>query len=105
MVAEGKADVYPRFAPTMEWDTAAGHAIARAAGMEVYQACLLYTSSDAETGFYIVKFMRELRSGNVDAFMERLKVFFAGMPYEPVSYTHLDVYKRQLLIKDMGKKN
>lgn len=38
LVAEGKADVYPRFAPTMEWDTAAGHAIARAAGMEVYQA-------------------------------------------------------------------
>lgn len=37
LVAEGKADVYPRFAPTMEWDTAAGHAIARAAGMEVYQ--------------------------------------------------------------------
>lgn len=26
--------------------------------------------------------MRELRAGNVDAFMERLKVFFAGMPYE-----------------------
>ena len=25
LVAEGKADVYPRFAPTMEWDTAAGH--------------------------------------------------------------------------------
>ena len=38
--------------------------------------------SDAETGFYIVKFMRELRSGNVDAFMERLKVFFTGMLYE-----------------------
>ncbi len=32
LVAEGTADVYPRFAPTMEWDTAAGHAIARAAG-------------------------------------------------------------------------
>ena len=28
LVAEGKADVYPRFAPTMEWDTAAGHAVA-----------------------------------------------------------------------------
>lgn len=27
MLAEGKADIYPRFAPTMEWDTAAGHAI------------------------------------------------------------------------------
>lgn len=32
LVAEGVADVYPRFAPTMEWDTAAGHAIAKAAG-------------------------------------------------------------------------
>lgn len=36
LIAEGKADVYPRFAPTMEWDTAAGHAIIRAAGKEVY---------------------------------------------------------------------
>lgn len=35
MVAEGKADVYPRFAPTMEWDTAAGHAICTAAGCVV----------------------------------------------------------------------
>lgn len=32
LVAEGKADLYPRFGPTMEWDTAAGHAIAVAAG-------------------------------------------------------------------------
>lgn len=31
-VAEGAADIYPRFGPTMEWDTAAGHAIVRAAG-------------------------------------------------------------------------
>jgi 3'(2'), 5'-bisphosphate nucleotidase len=31
-LAEGVADVYPRFAPTMEWDTAAGDAILRAAG-------------------------------------------------------------------------
>ena len=31
-IAEGKADVYPRFAPTMEWDTAAGHAIIEQAG-------------------------------------------------------------------------
>ncbi len=35
LVAEGKADVYPRFAPTMEWDTAAGHAIAKCAGKMV----------------------------------------------------------------------
>jgi len=32
MIAEGRADVYPRLAPTMEWDTAAGHAILTAAG-------------------------------------------------------------------------
>lgn len=32
MVAEGKADAYPRFAPTMEWDTAAGHAVVSAMG-------------------------------------------------------------------------
>ncbi len=31
-IAEGVADVYPRFGPTMEWDTAAGDAILRAAG-------------------------------------------------------------------------
>lgn len=34
-VADGSADEYPRFAPTMEWDTAAGDAVARAAGCEV----------------------------------------------------------------------
>jgi len=35
LVAEGTAHVYPRFAPTMEWDTAAGQAIAVAAGAKV----------------------------------------------------------------------
>ena len=35
LMAEGKADIYPRFGPTMEWDTAAGHAIARASGCSV----------------------------------------------------------------------
>lgn len=32
LLAEGQADVYPRFGRTMEWDTAAGHAVLRAAG-------------------------------------------------------------------------
>ncbi len=41
LVAEGKADIYPRFGPTMEWDTGAGHAIAKAAGKMV---------TDHETG-------------------------------------------------------
>lgn len=34
-VAEGRADIYPRLGPTMEWDTAAGHAIATASGARV----------------------------------------------------------------------
>ncbi|MAY63392.1 MAG: 3'(2'),5'-bisphosphate nucleotidase [Rhizobiales bacterium] len=32
LLAEGEADLYPRFGPTMEWDTAAGDAVLRAAG-------------------------------------------------------------------------
>ncbi|WP_234031443.1 3'(2'),5'-bisphosphate nucleotidase CysQ family protein [Lentibacillus cibarius] len=35
LVAEGKADYYPRYAPTMEWDTGAGQAIVEAAGGSV----------------------------------------------------------------------
>ncbi len=37
-LAQGVADVYPRFGPTMEWDTAAGHAVLDAAGGRVVQA-------------------------------------------------------------------
>ena len=36
MVAEGKADIYYRHGPTMEWDTGAGQAILQAAGGTVY---------------------------------------------------------------------
>lgn len=65
LVAEGRADVYPRFAPTMEWDTAAGHAICRAAGCEVYrveqpsaaptQSPLVYNKEDLLNPWFIVK--------------------------------------------------
>jgi 3'(2'), 5'-bisphosphate nucleotidase len=37
LLVEGKADIYPRFAPTMEWDTAAAHAIVNEAGLRVYE--------------------------------------------------------------------
>ncbi len=37
LIAEGRADVYPRFGPTMEWDIAAGHAIVEAAGAKLLQ--------------------------------------------------------------------
>ena len=38
MVADGTADVYPRFGPTMEWDTGAAHAVALYAGKDVTNA-------------------------------------------------------------------
>jgi 3'(2'), 5'-bisphosphate nucleotidase len=37
LVVENKADVYPRFGPTMEWDTAAPHAIINAIGLKVLE--------------------------------------------------------------------
>jgi 3'(2'), 5'-bisphosphate nucleotidase len=37
MVAEGKAQIYPRFAKTFEWDTAAGQAIVECSGGKVLQ--------------------------------------------------------------------
>ncbi|STW32050.1 adenosine-3'(2'),5'-bisphosphate nucleotidase [Klebsiella michiganensis] len=36
LVAEGQAQLYPRFGPTSTWDTAAGHAVASAAGAHVH---------------------------------------------------------------------
>ena len=59
LVAEGSADVYPRFAPTMEWDTAAGNAIARAAGREMVNAetgePLTYNKPDLHNPWFIVR--------------------------------------------------
>lgn len=63
LVAEGAADAYPRFAPTMEWDTAAGHAIVKAAGGEIYQAGkqipLQYNKADLLNPSFIVEKIKE----------------------------------------------
>lgn len=37
MVATGEAEIYPRLGPTMEWDTAASHAVVKASGKNVYR--------------------------------------------------------------------
>lgn len=59
IVAEGKADIYPRFAPTMEWDVAAGHAIAKFAGKNIYIAKtdteLTYNTKTLLNPWFIVK--------------------------------------------------
>ena len=36
MIAEGSVNIYPKIGPTMEWDTAAGHAILKASGKNVF---------------------------------------------------------------------
>lgn len=59
MVAEGRADEYPRFGPTMEWDTAAGHAIVLEAGGSVTVVesgePLQYNKEDLLNPYFIVR--------------------------------------------------
>ncbi|MBN8696532.1 MAG: 3'(2'),5'-bisphosphate nucleotidase CysQ [Bacteroidetes bacterium] len=59
LVAEGSADVYPRFAPTMEWDTAAGQAICEIAGKLVidYQTntSLQYNKANLLNNWFTVR--------------------------------------------------
>lgn len=58
LVAEGNADMYPRFAPTMEWDTAAGHAICNAVGVSVIseetKQPLLYNKQNLLNPWFLV---------------------------------------------------
>jgi 3'(2'), 5'-bisphosphate nucleotidase len=56
LVAAGEADLYPRLGPTMEWDTAAGHAVLAAAGGKVLApggAPLAYGKPDFRNTFFI----------------------------------------------------
>lgn len=59
MVAEGAANSYPRFAPTMEWDTAAGQAIAIASGAQVIdwetKETMLYNKENLLNSWFLVE--------------------------------------------------
>ncbi len=65
LVAEGHADCYPRLGPTMEWDTAAAHAIVLESGKRVYQYApnrneaqkntLQYNKADLHNPWFIVR--------------------------------------------------
>ena len=59
LVAEGKADIYPRFGPTMEWDTAAAHAVVSASGRRVIahgtDDDLPYNKENLLNGWFVVK--------------------------------------------------
>ena len=57
LIAEGRADIYPRFGPTMEWDTAAGHAIVAEAGGTVVRSTdraeMRYNKEDLHNPWFI----------------------------------------------------
>ncbi len=59
LIAEGKADIYPRTGPTMEWDTAAGHALVLESGKQVFKFNsndpLEYNKKDLTNGWFIVR--------------------------------------------------
>ena len=59
MVATGEADIYPRLAPTMEWDTAAADAVVREAGKMTYQYesdnPVIYNKEDLLNPWFVVK--------------------------------------------------
>ena len=59
LVANGQADVYPRYAPTMEWDTAAAHAIVKETGHDVFQhgtdEPLVYNKRELLNPYFLVR--------------------------------------------------
>ncbi|MDP2685632.1 MAG: 3'(2'),5'-bisphosphate nucleotidase CysQ [Aequorivita sp.] len=59
LVAEGLAHIYPRYAPTMEWDTAAGHAICSAVGVNVIDQstgkAMQYNKPNLLNNYFVVK--------------------------------------------------
>lgn len=69
LVAEGQAQLYPRFGPTNIWDTAAGHAVAAAAGAHVHDwqgKPLDYTPRESflnpgvQSVYLLIKFMQQV---------------------------------------------
>ena len=59
LVASGEADIYPRLGPTMEWDTAAAHAVVKASGKNVYRTDsgeeLSYNKQNLLNPYFVVK--------------------------------------------------
>ena len=59
LVAEGSADIYPRLGPTMEWDTAAAHAVVNGAGKHVFKYDkneeLKYNKTNLKNPWFVVR--------------------------------------------------
>ncbi|PIE71434.1 MAG: 3'(2'),5'-bisphosphate nucleotidase [Deltaproteobacteria bacterium] len=67
LLAEGSAHIYPRLGPTMEWDTAAGQAVAQAAGATVVEWVsrepLLYNKPSLKNPWFVVSPSADTRGG------------------------------------------
>jgi 3'(2'), 5'-bisphosphate nucleotidase len=59
MVASGEAEIYPRLGPTMEWDTAAAHAVVKASGKNVFRVDdgeeLAYNKENLLNPYFVVR--------------------------------------------------
>lgn len=76
MLAEGNADIYPRFGKTMEWDTAAGHAILKASGGIVDQL---------NTNLPLSYNKKELSNPDFIAFSKRFLMKYPGFQMPSIS--------------------
>jgi len=77
MLAEGKADLYPRYGRTMEWDTAAGDAILRAAGgqvLDIEGMPLRYGKSDISDPFAHAGFMAFANEKAAHAYLSHMNL-------------------------------
>ena len=65
LVAEGSADIYPRLAPTMEWDTAAAHAVLKFANGSLIDLKskkeMIYNRKDLKNSFFIANSQLDLK--------------------------------------------
>jgi 3'(2'), 5'-bisphosphate nucleotidase len=68
LLAAGHADLYPRFGETMEWDTAAGHALIKASGGEIFDLngkVLQYGKPDLLNEGFVAYSQRLIVEGNI----------------------------------------
>ena len=71
LVAEGKAEIYPRMGPTMEWDIAAGHIIVNEAGgsvLKIDNTELVYNKPNLLNPWFVVR-----SKSYLDDFLSSLK--------------------------------
>lgn len=77
LLAEGRADLYPRYGRTMEWDTAAGDAILRAAGgqvLDIHGAPVRYGKAHVEDPFAHAGFMAFASQKAADAYLSHMNL-------------------------------